>query len=66
MPFLNPLKTFQSGMLVACAEMEEEKGSPLETDDYVLIVTKKFGQLDSISYSLKQIYMNFKELIKEE
>ena len=64
MPFLNPLKTFQSGMLVACAEMEEEKGSPLETDDYVLIVTKKFGQLDSISYSLKQIYMNFKELTK--
>lgn len=63
MPFLNAIKTFQSGMLVTCAEMEEEKGKPLETEDYVNIATKKFGQLISISYSLKQQYMRFKQLL---
>lgn len=64
MPFLNPLKTFQSGMLVACMELEEEKGSSLETEDYFWVATKKFGQLDSVSYSLKQLYMKFKELVE--
>jgi hypothetical protein len=66
MPFINAIKTFQSGMLVTCVKMEEEKGRPLETADYVNIVTMKFGQLDSVAYSLKQMHMKFKELIKEE
>lgn len=60
------VKTFQSGMLVTCVKMEKEKGRPLEAADYVNIVTMKFGQLDSVAYSLKQMHMKFKELIKEE
>lgn len=60
MPFITPLKTFQSGMLVTCAEMEKEKGRPLTTEDYDLIVVEKFRQLKSISYSLKQMYQRVK------
>jgi integrase len=62
MPFINAEKVFQSGMLVTCAEMEEEKKTELTMEDYTWIVEQKFGQQPTIAFSLKQKYMKFKKL----
>jgi len=60
MPFLTPIKVFESGMLATCAELEKEKGELQETDykDVVL----KYGQNHTIWYGLKEKYLMFKEM----